>query len=179
MGSLASGNRTVDAIGTLHLSGNVVPQIWYKTITKETGKPYLLAITLLADIVYWYRPTEVRDERSGQIIGWRKKFKGDLLQKTYQQYADLFGESKRTVKAALDRLENLGVIKKEFRDVECENGITLYNLMYISLDVDVLAKMTYPEIEGNDCSLQDSVTPPTKNCTTPPTEKCRRVYRKS
>lgn len=81
MGSLASGNRTVDAIGTLHLSGNVVPQIWYKTITKETGKPYLLAITLLADIVYWYRPTEVRDERSGQIIGWRKKFKGDLLQK--------------------------------------------------------------------------------------------------
>lgn len=167
MGSLASGNRTVDAIGTLHLSGNVVPQIWYKTITKETGKPYLLAITLLADIVYWYRPTEVRDERSGQIIGWRKKFKGDLLQKTYQQYADLFGESKRTVKAALDRLENLGVIKKEFRDVECENGITLYNLMYISLDVDVLAKMTYPEIEGNDCSLQDSVTPPTKNCTTP------------
>lgn len=167
MGSLASGNRTVDAIGTLNVSGNVVPQIWYKTITKETGKPYLLAITLLADIVYWYRPTEVRDEMSGQIIGWRKKFKGDLLQKTYQQYADLFGESKRTVKAALDRLENLGVIKKEFRDVECENGVTLYNLMYISLDADVLAKLTYPEKEENDLSLQDSANPPTKNCTTP------------
>ncbi len=166
MGSLASGNRTVDAIGTLNVSGNVVPQIWYKTITKETGKPYLLAITLLADIVYWYRPTEVRDERSGQIIGWRKKFKGDLLQKTYQQYADLFGESKRTVKAALDRLEYLGVIKKEFRDVECENGVTLYNLMYISLDADVLAKLTYPEKEENDFSLQDSANPPTKNCTT-------------
>lgn len=45
MERLASGNSTVDAMGTLSLSGNIVPQIWYKTITKETGKPYLLAIT--------------------------------------------------------------------------------------------------------------------------------------
>lgn len=73
MEKLASGNSTVDAMGTLSISGNIVPQIWYKTITKETGKPYLLAITLLADIVYWYRPTETRDEASGQITGWHKQ----------------------------------------------------------------------------------------------------------
>lgn len=167
MERLASGNSTVDAMGTLNLSGNIVPQIWYKTITKETGKPYLLAITLLADIVYWYRPAEIRDEASGQITGWHKKFKGELLQKTYQQYADLFGESKRTIKAALDRLEEIGVIKKEFRDIECENGITLYNLMYIDLNVDKLVKLTYPNMEEKYSSLQGSVPPPTKNCTTP------------
>lgn len=69
MGSLASGNYIVDQMGVLNISGNVIPQIWYKTITKTTGKPYLLAITLLADIVYWYRPKEVRDEASGQIVG--------------------------------------------------------------------------------------------------------------
>ena len=144
---MTSGNPMVDAIGKLDLSGNVTPQIWYKTITKKTGKSYMLAITLLWDIVYWYKPTIVRDEMSGQVIGWRKKFKGDLLQKTCQQYADLFGESKRSVKAALDRLEDLGAIKKEFRDVECENGITLYNLMYISINEDIIAKLTYPEKE--------------------------------
>lgn len=167
MEMLASGNSTVDAMGTMSLSGNIVPQIWYKTITKETGKPYLLAITLLADIVYWYRPTEIRDEASGQVTGWHKKFKGELLQKTYQQYADLFGESKRTIKAALDRLEDIGVIRKEFRDIECENGITVYNLMYIDLNVDMLARLTYPDMEGKYPSLQASVPPPTKNCTTP------------
>lgn len=166
MEGMTSGNPMVDAIGKLDLSGNVTPQMWYKTITKKTGKPYLLAITLLSDIVYWYKPTIVRDEMSGQVIGWRKKFKGDLLQKTYQQYADLFGESKRSVKAALDRLEDLGVIKKEFRDVECENGITLYNLMYISINEDVIAKLTYPEKEENHLLSEDSATPPTKNCTT-------------
>lgn len=183
MGSLASGNSIVDQMGILNISGNVVPQIWYKTITKTTGKPYLLAITLLADIVYWYRPKEVRDEVSGQIIGWHKKFKGDLLQKTYQQYADLLGESKRSVKAALDRLEELGVIRKEFRDKEYEKGLTMYNLMYIALNVDVLAKLTYPEKEDKCTGLQDFVPPPTKNCTTPSqkseegiTENCKGVY---
>jgi len=166
MDGMTSGNPMVDAIGKLDLSGNVTPQIWYKTITKKTGKSYLLAITLLSDIVYWYKPTIVRDEMSGQVIGWRKKFKEDLLQKTYQQYADLFGESKRSVKAALDRLEELGAIKKEFRDVECENGITLYNLMYISINDDVITKLTYPEKEANHLPLENSATPPTKNCTT-------------
>ena len=184
MGSLASGNYIVDQMGVLNISGNVIPQIWYKTITKTTGKPYLLAITLLADIVYWYRPKEVRDEASGQIVGWHKKFKGDLLQKTYQQYADLLGESKRSVKAALDRLEELSVIRKEFRDIEYENGLTMYNLMYIALNVDVLAKLTYPEKTWESAELQDFVPPPTKNCTIPlqktregVTENCRGTYR--
>lgn len=49
---------------TIGNPGNMTPQIWYKTITKKTGKPYLLAITLLSDIVYWYKPIVVRDEVS-------------------------------------------------------------------------------------------------------------------
>lgn len=72
-------------MGTINITGNIIPQIWYSKITRENGKPYLLAITLLADIVYWYRPSEQRDEQTGKVIGWRKRFKGDLLQKTYQQ----------------------------------------------------------------------------------------------
>ena len=141
---ITSGNQTVDAMGMINISGNVMPQIWYSTITRDNGKPYLLAITLLADIVYWYRPVEVRDEQSGRVIGWKKRFKGHLLQKTYQQYAELYGESKRTIKAALDRLEEIGIIKKEFHDVTYENGVTAHNLMFISLDVEKLQQYTYP-----------------------------------
>ncbi len=142
---MTSGNETVDAMGMMNISGNVIPQIWYSTITRENGKPYLLAITLLGDIVYWYRPTEIRDERTGLVVGWKKRFRGDLLQKTYQQYADLYGESKRSIKAAMDRLEELGVIRKEFREVTCGNGMILNNVMYIGLNADVLNRLTYPE----------------------------------
>lgn len=145
MGYITSGNQAVDMMGMMNISGNVIPQVWYSKITRDNGKPYLLAITILADIVYWYRPVEVRDQQSGRVTGWKKRFYGDLLQKTYQQYADLYGESKRSVKSAFDRLERLGVIRRELRDVPCENGIVLYNLMYIELYPEVLRQLTYPE----------------------------------
>lgn len=119
---MTSGNQTVDSMGTINITGNVIPQIWYSIITRPNGKPNLLAITLLSDIVYWYRPTEIRDEQSGRVIGWKKKFKGDTLQKTYQQYADLYGESRHSVKEAIKRLEELGVISKEFREITFDKG---------------------------------------------------------
>lgn len=162
MNYMTSGNETVDAMGMMNLTGNVIPQIWYSTITRENGKPYLLAITLLGDIVYWYRPTEIRDERTGRVVGWKKRFRGDLLQKTYQQYADLYGESKRSVKAAMDRLEELGVIWKEFREVTCGNGMVLNNVMYVGLNADVLNQLTYPdkapELEINSAEVQEGFT---------------------
>ena len=53
MGYRSSGNLTVDAMGSIAISGNVIPEEWYKHILKPTtGKPYLLAITILADLVY-------------------------------------------------------------------------------------------------------------------------------
>lgn len=117
MGYLTSGNVIVDAMGSINITGNIIPAVWYRTITKENGKPYLLAIVILADIVYWYRPSEVRDQGTGHILGWKKKFSEDILRQSYQYYADLFGESKKTVKTAMDRLEKLQVIRREFRTV--------------------------------------------------------------
>ena len=115
MGYRSSGNLTVDAMGSIAISGNVIPEEWYKHILKPTtGKPYLLAITILADLVYWHRPTEVRDERTGEVIGWKKKFHGEMLQKSYQEYANKFGESKKTIKLAFDQLVEIGVIKRFF-----------------------------------------------------------------
>ena len=111
MGYRSSGNLTVDAMGSIAISGNVIPEEWYKHILKPTtGKPYLLAITILADLVYWHRPTEVRDERTGEVIGWKKKFHGERRQKSYQEYANKYGESKKTIKLAFDQLVDIGVI---------------------------------------------------------------------
>lgn len=158
MGYITSGNAAVDSMGKINISGNVIPQMWYRTVIKDNGKPHLLAVTVLADIVYWYRPSEVRDEGTGQVTGWKKRFKGDMLQKTYQQYSDLFGESKRSIKAAFDRLEGLGVIKRFFRNVTCSNGIVLNNIMFISLDTDVLYRLTYPGDGMGDTGKKQDAT---------------------
>jgi hypothetical protein len=163
MGS--SGNNTVDAMGQFAISGNVTPMEWYKTILRENGKPYLLAITILSDIVYWFRPTEVRDERTGQVIGWKKKFSGDMLQKSYKQYENLFGESRRSIKAAFDALVDLGVVIREFRDVKVgeDDEKMIYNVMFLNLNVERLNELTYPEKEPEvteyaSC-IDDSIDP--------------------
>lgn len=145
MGYLTSGNVIVDAMGSINISGNIIPSIWYRTITKENGKPYLLAIVILADIVYWYRPSEVRDQGTGHILGWKKKFSEDILRQSYQYYADLFGESKKTVKTAMDKLEKLQVIRREFRTVSYGDGLVCNNVMYVELKPDILYRLTFPE----------------------------------
>ena len=44
---LNTGNSTVDALGQMNISGNVTPPNWYKTILRDNGKPYLLAIGIV------------------------------------------------------------------------------------------------------------------------------------
>lgn len=168
---LTSGNPIVDAMGEINISGNVTPQIWYKTILRENGKPYLLAIAILSDIVYWYRPVEVRDEENGGTIGWRKRFKSDLLQKSYRQYAELFGESIRSIEAAMKYLQSIGVITRVPRDVKTENGAVLYNVTFLQLNVDRLHELTYP----SEDLVQNFVGGTTKLCTTSYNEKGEEV----
>jgi hypothetical protein len=144
----STGNAIVDRMASVQISGNVIPQSWYKTITKDTGKPYLAAIVILSDIVYWYRPVEVRDEDSGRTVSMRKKFKSDLLQRSYAQLAEQFGISKRDATNAVVALEKLGVIKRHFRKIEV-GGMLMNNVLFIELVPDVLESITFGTEESN------------------------------
>ena len=152
---LTSGNETVDKMHCINFTGNVIPHIWYKKIVRETGRPYLLAIILLADIVYWYRPVEIRDEATGTVTGLQKRFKSDLLQKTYEQFADFYGESDRSIRAAIKFLEEMGLIQRVFRTVTLANDLKVSNVMFIDLKVEKLLEITHPGTEAEqDISVQ-------------------------
>lgn len=198
MGIQSSGCAAVDAIGNIVITGNITPPRWYKEIRKENGKSDHLAVAILSDIVYWYRPVEVRDESTGYVVGLRKKFRGDLLQKTYDQYGEFFGEKKRIIKEAMDRLEGHGLIRRIFRDVVLESGLKIPNVMYIEIFPERIRAITeepvtpatsgpsgwksdgddtdeedenvdnYPEMQQN----RDFVGYPPKNRTTP----CEKTY---
>lgn len=154
----STGNNIVDTMATIQLSGNIIPQIWYKQIVRDNGKPHLLAISILADVVYWYRPTEIRDPGSGQFTGFRKKFAGDYLQRSYQQIADQFGESKRTVTDAIVRLEKLGVLERVFRTINV-NGTLFNNVLYLKLNPEKLYEITYPSEEETEEPEQEINNP--------------------
>lgn len=135
-----SSDLTVMALKDLHLEGNIIPMEWFAHLKFDSGKPDMNAILILSDIVYWYRPVVVRDEQTGMVTGYRKKFKSDLLQKSYQHYADLFGLSKRQVSDAIIRLEERGLIKRVLRTIETPS-LTLQNILFIALNVQKLAEI--------------------------------------
>ena len=109
----------------------------------------LLAINILAEIVYWYKPMEIRDERSGDVI-WEKKFADEYyLQKSYAQICEKYNVSVKQAREALIVLETLGVVKRHFRTVETEMG-KCPNVMYLELIPEVLYALTYSGTEEAD-----------------------------
>lgn len=134
-------NELVAQVGKLNFSGNIIPQKWFEHLRKDSGKPDALAAIILSEIVYWYRPIEVRDEATGAIIGRQKKFKADLLQRSYDSFADQFGFTKNQVKSAFQTLKNVGVVCTHRRVVEV-GGTKFGNVLFIELVPPVLAKIT-------------------------------------
>lgn len=93
-----------------------------------------------------------------------KKFHGEMLQKSYQEYANKFGESKKTIKLAFDQLVEIGVIKRFFYNIEYSNGRTIPNQMFIDLNILVLKEISYPKEEGGTTSKQVSRKLVPSNC---------------
>ena len=141
---LKTENDIVNKVGKMRFSGNVIPEVWYKTIVSSNGRVNLLAINILADIVYWYRPMEIRDEMTGDVT-WKKKFADDdYLQRNYSKICEKYNVSTKQAREALIVLETLGVVKRHFRTIETEMG-KCPNVMYIELIPETLYKLTYPE----------------------------------
>ena len=88
-------NEATVKLQELNLEGNVIPHKWFNEIKMKNGSPDYQAIILLSEIVYWYRPTAVYNEQ-GIYKGIKKKYKEDLLQKSYEDLSSKFGMTKKT-----------------------------------------------------------------------------------
>lgn len=137
-----------EAISRIDTSGNMIPVNWYKTIQKQESKsgkiarkPHLLAINILADIVYWHKNTVIRDEITAEIIEVRKRFAADLLQRSYASIVNMFGCSDKDAREAVAFLESLGLITRVFRNIETKDGI-LPNRLFIDVHASLIEVAT-------------------------------------
>lgn len=140
-GVISSGNAIVDAMGRIDIVGDLLPLSWLKEITYENGRPDYIGAVILADLVYWYRPSIISDEEGGSVR-WKKKFNSDLVQMGYRQIQRRFNLSRDQAKNAIRRLEERGLIKRHFRNVE-ERGRLCNNVMYIEINPEKIAEITY------------------------------------
>ena len=145
--------ETVNAIGTINFQGNVIPQSWFGFVKLKSGKPDVVAIILLAEFIYWYRPTEIFDDETKKVTGWKKKFDADKLQYSYAQMVQKFGITKKQATRACANLKKLGLIGIELRIIQTLSG-PVSNVMYIDVKADKILDITY----GNNSAR---VIPPT------------------
>jgi hypothetical protein len=178
-------NPTVVKFGKLNFTGNVIPLPWLQvpSLRHESGKPNLVAIMLLADIVYYYRPSVMRDEETGEALGWRQKFKADRLQKDYGKWGALFGFTVRQVEDAMAFLkggnpEGLKLVDVEQRTVETAYG-RLPNRAFIEPVFSAIVSITFPDavlFDSDGIPLQRAISPvitgdclPSQRAISPPT----------
>ena len=154
-----------DVVYEGELTGNIIPMEWLNYIKREeTGSVDTVAILLLGDIVYWYRAIKVRDEETGSVVGYRKRYKADRLQRSYDYYTKLYELGKAQSRNALKNLERLGLIEIEHRTITTSVGRKASNVTYIGLNVDKLKEISggyqqkkrYPSMRNNSDPLDEN-----------------------
>ena len=141
---IKTGVESVDDLYDIEFTGNMIPHSWYAAIQTENSRPDLAAIVILAEILYWHRPTVERTADDAAVIVLKKKFHADLLQMSYAQIEKKLFLSKAQSRRALEKLENLGLIERCLRTVVTESGNKLGNVMYIKLFTQRLLEITFP-----------------------------------
>ena len=67
-----TGVKSVDDLYGIDFTGNVIPHSWFEAIQTENGKPDLAAIVILAEILYWHRPTVERTADDAAVESYRE-----------------------------------------------------------------------------------------------------------
>lgn len=136
--------QTVLAIGEIDFTGNIIPHNWYDHVKLENGKCDLVAITLLSEVVWWYRPSAVHDENTKKFLGYEKKFDGDKLQYSYSQFMGKFGLTRKQVFRALNNLRGMGLIETEKRTIKTKKA-KLGNVLFIDIIPNKIKEITFPK----------------------------------
>jgi hypothetical protein len=137
-------NKNVQKLTHYRPVGNIIPHAWWThPLLQRSGKPYYQAIILLADIVYWFRPVEERDEITGQSVGVKQRFASDSLSRSRRHFAELYGLSKKEVSSALKQLQDAGLILCTLRTLIC-HGTRLNNALHIDLNAEKIIEISTP-----------------------------------
>jgi DnaA N-terminal domain len=116
--------------------GNIIPDEWYKKFTNVRGAPDLPLISVLAEIVYWYRPKKLRDPVTDET-SYVNKFSDDAWQTSYQHFEKKFGFNHEKLRRVFVRLESMGIATREFRTV-CIKGQSYNNRLFVHLNKEFL-----------------------------------------
>jgi len=115
--------------GKVFKPGDVIIHKWYKQFCLEDGNPDLVAITILGDIVAWYR--NGTNNHYGELA---PRLHGHSLYLSYNYYEQKFGFREDRVRRALTRLYTQNILKRRFKNIHVKGRRV--NKLVIDLDAD-------------------------------------------
>jgi hypothetical protein len=115
--------------GKVFKPGNVIIHDWYRQFCLEDGNPDLVAITILGDIIAWYR--NGINNHLGELT---PKLHGNSLYLSYNYYEQKFGFREDRVRRALTRLYAQNILKRSFKNIYVKGRRV--NKLVIDLDAD-------------------------------------------
>jgi hypothetical protein len=120
------------------MTGNLVPAIWTHKLRLPGGNADAVSALVLAEIVKWYKPTITFTPDGNEVA--KRKFIGDFLQKSVNDFAKELGFSKEQIRDALNRLKDAGLIIKHLRTISV-HGVKSSNVLFIQLCTARLASL--------------------------------------
>jgi hypothetical protein len=122
-------NSSFITCGKSFKPGDVIIHKWYRQFCLEDGNPDLVAITILGDIVAWYR-----NGTNNHYGALTPKLHGHSLYLSYNYYEQKFGFREDRVRRALTRLYAQNILKRSFKNIYVKGRRV--NKLVIDLDVD-------------------------------------------
>ena len=122
------------------VGGNIIPHQWYQKFINKRGTPDLPLISVLSEIIYWYRPKRVRDANTG-VITYVNKFLSDAWQTSYEHFERKLSFNREKVRKILVKLEQMGICVREFRNIKLRGQI-YNNRLFIHLSSEFLNSCT-------------------------------------
>jgi hypothetical protein len=145
--------------------GNLIPDKFYDFFRTASGRPDFSVRQILSDILYWYRPKHTTCPKTGLKIA-SKKFHSDTFQTSYAQLKEKHKLSRETIRQALKRLEDIGLIIREFRTMKVYGQI-YNNVMFIHLNSTKISEiLNFNSENSTKTSEQDDIISSTKNIST-------------
>jgi DNA-binding transcriptional ArsR family regulator len=133
--------HTLTTMDNLSLVGYTIPFAWRNHILTPHGKPHLVAMHLLADIIYWYQPDHLYDENTGEFLKLEKRFQGKRFCHFAEAFEENFGLTSEQVSEGLALLGSLGLITYEL-SYSPTNQYLSGKLYAIGIHADEIARIS-------------------------------------
>lgn len=131
---VASNNIIQDINTTYSQPANLIPHFWYYKVVDKDGSPDLPCIMILSELFGWFRnlPKSKTYYSTGKSL---PELVDDQLAISYDYLSEKLNFQKERIRRKLVRLEELGILSRDVRNIALEDGSRIKQL-YISIDYD-------------------------------------------